>query len=798
MSASPPPNSIAQSKADYAKRTGTYLIDNAMKRVPAGAYVGPGGVIVQAETHQKAQQKLAQQAKDKTAQEQHTKQVTEHKAATETQKRKAYVAALERQKAQEQQKKPAPYAPITPTPIKPTPLTRESVREGLGLRAEKTTKTIEHPGSTEGLEPMNIELMPQENRTLTRGEQIGEKIQEKGDILQEKAGGYDSFAGGFVGRSVQNVRSIVENPGTTAAITGIAILASQTPQGRVAVGAVAGVSIAKTTIDHGFAAGAADIALILGAGKVIKSAGGSRIIKGITSKRTTSPKTILGTSRGESRLKDIPIAEGLSSGVGRSTVKRGSTIVSTNIKETTQFIETPSGTPSISKGIGTRTTISAPNQKVLSVKLGRKELRIVGSKPTPELISREPVSTSVKTLTTPPPTLPGISRFKTEIKTKVDSEVKTGRYEGSIKTVMKYPTKKGQIIQTDSVTGRTTPGDPKSLELNLGGEAFKIPKKLSVPFRIEPKAIQPKKSPVSSKKGDILRIYDKKTPSTSEGKSIIRSSETRTSPASSSGPQKLSLITESKPENAALYDKPVPSFAGFSSQILGMEKINAISSAGAGKTGRIFPISSRNTGGAVKQDDFMLEISGASEKNVSILQTGQKISTPTKTTPAIQPRTPTENTLQSPKTRTMQFTSSKPKQDIYTIQSEKPSKKQALTPKTRIIPETRPPSTPRRPPHIPRTPGFSGSLDSKARQSFSIAPKSTRSSKRKRDFNPLADWLSVTQTAARNFGTKPLHQAPTEKVKEKYRLALAANPTGFRFPTYQQTKGKEKKARPLI
>lgn len=124
----------------------------------------------------------------------------------------------------------------------------------------------------------------------------------------------------------------------------------------------------------------------------------------------------------------------------------------------------------------------------------------------------------------------------------------------------------------------------------------------------------------------------------------------------------------------------------------------------------------------------------------------------------------------------------------------KPIPKTKTFTKTAFVPyfPKPPPSLLTAPPIILHKGGEFKPIIERRRKKKKIKRKTT-----KRGILPLADWLSLTQTESRKFG-KARHLAPTPKVKKQFERGLKFGGVSFRFPTFEQAKGKRRKIRRII
>lgn len=830
--------------------TGVYLYDPVMKDVPPGTYVGPGGVRVRAETYREAQAKLARQFKEKAELEKAQKELVaqERAKSEEVKARKAYVASLERLEKRKavEAARPAPreyrpYAPITPTPIRPPPVSeaRAEVREALGLRREKVERVIERPGEIpKGLEPAYV--APKPPKEEIRAQTIAERVEYRTVAGISKV---SPFVAGIARESFETGKGIAADPLPTAIVAGAATLVSLTPPGRAIVGGAMGVSVVHRAYTKGPEAAISDI-LLLGA-----AAKAGPLIAGVG--RRTRPPISLETAIGEARLKDVPVPEGLVRGVGVSKFRRGDIVVETKVKEYTAFVkkpkgvkeikegpvtvsvETPEGIASITRGVGERVVLDAPKQKVLEVKGLGKRLKVIGPEPAkPREISREPISTKIAAITTPSP-VKGVSRFEAEMKTKIGTEITTEKYIGTAKEIAKYPTKKGMISVADTLAIRTKPVD-KELAVSLGVSDFKTPAKLGLPFRIgEPKKIsfeglgvtktkalkkirkekrrerkweefvsgEPPVPTPKKKAKDLFELAREKR----EAKMFTfleRVTPTVKPPREGampgiSAPKEPAPIAALKPEEVALYDKPMPSFAQLSAHEIGLKGISAPMPTGLGPMPLIRPPREK------VREELRVENGYLAGERVDrpVIEVSKERAIP-KAKPerpdlAVKPITTVEpiyKPIQRPDITIMPITTQYPEQKITPIQAIKAKKAEKMKPTAKPPARpTLPGIPPRRPPGIPRLPRIAIGIRRPRERKPRIKPPTVKLKTPKIGIKPLADWLSVTQAAARKPGITPLHKAPTAKVKREFIAARARKPLSFRFATANDLNKRRKK-----
>ena len=829
--------------------TGVYLYDPVMKDVPPGTYVGPGGVRVRAETYREAQAKLARQFKEKAELEKAQKELVaqERAKAEEVKARKAYVASLERLEKRKavEAARPAPreyrpYAPITPTPIRPPPASevRAEVREALGLRREKVERVIERPGEIpKGLEPAYVAPKPpkEEIRAATIAEKIPMRI-----------GKVSPFAGEIAKETIMTGKEIAAAPIVVGAGVAAAHVISKTPVGAALVGGTVAGSVLYRTYEKGPAAGISDV-LLLGA-----AAKAGPLIAGVG--RRTRPPISLETAIGEARLKDVPVPEGLVRGVGVSKFRRGDIVVETKVKEYTAFVkkpkgvkeikegpvtvsvETPEGIASITRGVGERVILDAPKQKILEVKGLGKRLKVIGPEPAkPREISREPISTKIAAITTPSP-VKGVSRFEAEMKTKIGTEITTEKYIGTAKEIAKYPTKKGMISVADTLAVRTKPVD-KELAVSLGVSDFKTPAKLGLPFRIgeprkvsfeglgvtktkaltkirkekrrerkweefvsgEPPVPTPKKKAKDlftlareEREAKMFTFLEKATPT-------VKPPREGAMPGISA-PKEPAPIAALKPEEVALYDKPMPSFAQLSAHEIGLKGISAPMPTGLGPMPLIRPPGEREEiSQQIRVDTSFLGDAQAERPLLKEIKKERPLKEkPEKPIISAKPKTQVEPIYlpiqrQRPETITTPIVTDiiDFSQDVQAIYP--PKKATDFKPPVRPTAKPIPPRPPRRPPGIPRLPRIAIGIRRPKERKPRIKPPTVKLKTPKIGIKPLADWLSVTQAAAQKFGVTPRHRAPTPKIQKEFIAARARKPLSFRFATANDLNKRRKK-----
>ena len=802
------------------KYTGTYLYDTGLASTPAGTFIGEGGIRVQAETYQQAQMKLVQQARDKAAKEQYEREIAAQQAAEARAQAQDYASASTAAIARAEQGGPV-YGP-QPAADSYGPRrapTRAEIIESLGMPREVSIQTIAHPGSTSGLQPSNLALIPpkQEIRAATGAEAIPMRI-----------GAYNSFAGEVSGQLIETGKTIAEQPIVTAAVIGGAAILSKNPIGAGIVYGATAASVIQHTMKEGPAAAVSDVLFLGAASKA------GELVAGI-GKSGTSPKIKLETSSEEGRLKDIAVPEGLSMGVGESTYRAGDILVRTQLQETTRFIETPAGTASRSQAIGEQTMIDAPQRRIINIGEiggpgGKPLVRILGPSTQPTLISIEPVSAETMALTTPSKTIPKMSEFVAQVKSKTGDIVTTEEYAGRIKEVASYKTDKGAYTVSDMIAVRTKPEIAEELSLTMGGGVSKIPAKLGAPYRPAYEAarkpddvpfmprlkkqeplflfgkLKPPKAPIMPRKPDTsLRIYDNLPKRAPEKAETTYNMPEISSPRQSSQAAQQLAFNEPLPreKTAALYDKPVPSFAQFTAQKLGFEKASALSMKTEMKTEGLstFPLASGQPALGEQQKQYSGIFQGGIQKERSVLKISQESRVKQEAATQVKTQTITGNIVglgsitkigQKPAIITGQITPqveiTQQEQKIFTIQGQKEKQIQKITQITDTITEPTPARQPPKLVFLPRLPRFSGSIGSASLKKSGFSLSLGKQRKGKTGINPLADWLSVTQTEAKTFGVKALHQAPTQKVKQAFSRQLAANPLGFRFQTAKEQK----------
>lgn len=794
------PKTPAEGLAEYARRTGTYIIDPGMPSYAPGTFVGPDGVPVQARTAEEARQVQAQlkAQREKIEREAREKDIAEWRAR-----------ALKERESWERKETERKYRQVerehAPTPYSSTPERKDEIVAGrvpnkFEQARERILGGIESVRHFVGKKPKTPYAV---QHTIGLTEYVGkEAAQAKGavrhtaQLIRHRP---KTLARGIKTEAKESLTYAYEHPLATVATVGV--VAGAAAVAPVATGAVVTASVAKSFMTKP-ERGIAEAGLIIGTVGAIKGAG--KVAGRFLPKKPPKITPFVG----EARLKDT----GLIAEYGKSVVTKGKVKIVSEAKGITELL--PKGKKMRTKGVVIQ-KITEPG----------KGLRT-------ELIGIDTRATVKKTGA-------GLSSFLGKSKIKEGTKIRELTIAGKVKETGKRTTPKGvrtehaiisagtpDIIRPPKVTsvpeftpvfsrmkhyGRKKPLARRHTEIDYGFEvseisagavSFKTPKKLGLPFRVgEPKTLilqgqkgagkarlfhELKHQRKAAARERVLEIEAPKlkskdifTVARDQREARMFSYLDSVSPkAAGKAGKPLEIMTTPstgmatmalKPEMRGLYDKPVPSTMPAVAERLAIEQMGKI---GTGKGARVVMF------GGKKAE---AERTAAKSRQAPKAKLGLKGWTDTK--PTEIPRVRISEKIKPIITTIPKYKTDQTSGIIDLPAMKKPAvklkEKTATTPKIQI-------PTPPRPPRTPSKFLMLGGL-----------PRPTRRRKRARVsmprfksmLSPLADPLSLAITEARTL-RKGKHLKPTKRVRKAFARELMRSPGMVRFPTYQMTKRK--------